>query len=94
MFEVEIGGGDEGVDPRFGRRLDRLPHLVDVAWMGAGETGDGGTVFGADLDCDLAHRLEIIRAGRRESGFDDIDPEASELPCDLELFAAGEAGAR
>ncbi len=94
VLEVEIGGGDEGVDPGLGRRLDGFPDLVDVAWMGAGQTGDRRTVLGSDLGGDLAHGFEIVGTGRRKAGLDDIDAETGELTGDLELLGAGEAGAR
>ncbi len=93
VIEVEIGGGDKGVDPRLRRRLDRFPDLVDVAWMGAGQAGDDRTVLGPDLAGDPPHRLEIVGARRRETGLDDVDAETRELAGDLELLGAREAGA-
>ena len=93
VLEVEIRGGDEGVDPRFGCRLYGLPGGIDVTRVGACKAGDGRPVGGPDLAGDPPHGFEVVRAGRRESGLDDIDPEAGELTGDLQLLRAGEAGA-
>ena len=60
--------------------------------MGAGETRDGRAVLGPDLGGDGLDRCEIVGTGRRESRFDDIDTEASELPGDPAVCAAMPVG--
>src|SRR5215208_1540682 len=43
---------------------------------------------------DRAHRLEVTRRGDREAGLDDVDAEAGELVCDLELLGGVQRDAR
>ena len=40
VLDVDVGGRDEGVDPRSLRVLDRAPGGVDVSLVGAGEPAD------------------------------------------------------
>ena len=77
---------------------DAFPGGVDVLLVGAGEAADDGDVaVGVDLVADVlgdvADRLEVVWGGDGEAGFDDVHAELGEVPCDVELFLAGERGA-
>ena len=58
--------------------------------MAAGQRGNDGP---ADLFGDGLHRLEVAGRGGRETGLDDVHPQAFELPGDVEFFSSGQSDA-
>ena len=69
------------------RRLDRLPAAIDVARTGARQPADRGSVGAAISSAQWRAPLakSPVRS-RREAGLDDIDPQARQLPRDVELL--------
>ena len=57
-LNVNVGGGDESVNPRTPSVTDRLPGRVDVLLGGTRQTADDGAF---DLAGDRLDRLEVAR---------------------------------
>ena len=91
VLDVDVGRGDEGVDPRSLRVLDGLPCTIDVRRVRAGQAGDDRAL---DLAGDRLHRLEVAGRGDREAGLDDVDAQPRELVGDLELLGRVQRDAR
>ena len=89
-LHVHRRGGDEGMDARLLRRLDRLAGAVNVLETGAGEPADDG-VLGALGD--LVDGGEIAVGGDRKAGFDDVDAHLIEQLGDFELLLVRHGGA-
>src|SRR5262249_24234418 len=83
VLDVDVTGGDERVDARPLRILDRVVCRVDVAYVGTGQPGDDRTV---DCAGDGLHRLEITGRGAREARLDHVHAKAGELLRDLQLL--------
>ena len=83
VLDVDVGGRDEGVDPRALGILDRAPGGVDVGLVGAGEAADDRAL---DLARDRLDGLEVAGRGDREAGLDHVDAQPRELLGDLELL--------
>ena len=83
VLDVDVAGGDEGVDARPLGVLDRVPGGVDVLRVRARQAADDRSVH---LARDRLHRLEVARRGDREAGLDDVHAEPRELVRDLELL--------
>ena len=90
VLQVDVRGGDEGVDPRFGGMADGLPGPVDIRLGCPRQAGDLGLFQCAG---NLGDRFEISLRGRRETGLDDIDAELFQLGGDAQFFAGIHAGA-
>ena len=91
LLHVQFAGGDEGVNARRGRTLQRLGGAANVTIIGAGK----GT-HRAVLD-DVRngfHGFEVAVAGSRKAGLDHIHPKPFQLPCDAQLFLPGHGRAR
>ena len=71
------------MDTRVARPVQGLPCAVDVVLVAAGERGDlhVGDGVGDGMD-----GFKVAHAGSRESGFDDVHPEALQLARHTELF--------
>jgi len=83
VLEVDVGGGDEGVDARPDGLPDRLPGAVDVRPGGAGEGGDLGLLQPAR---DLGDGLEVAFGSRWKTGLEHVDPQLFELERNSQLF--------
>jgi hypothetical protein len=90
LLHVQLAGGDEGVDARAGRPLQRLGGAADVAVVGARQRAHRAVLDGLR---DGAHRLEIAIAAGGEAGLDDVDLQPLELPRDAQLLVARHRGA-
>ena len=64
-LEMQVGGGDEGVDAAARRRRQRPTRAVDVGRMTARERGNDGT---PDVGRDETHRLGVGLRGDRKPG--------------------------
>ena len=82
-LQVDIGGGDEGVDSRLGGNIQRLPAPADILFHGPGQSGHRHRT---DLPGNLADRLEIAVRGDGKPGFHDIHPERLQLVGQLQLL--------
>ena len=83
-FEVQVGGGDEGVDAAALRRgVQRLAGPVDVVAAAAGQRGDDGRRSSRG---DRPHGLGVGLGGDREARFDHVHAERVELPGELQLL--------
>ena len=91
VLDVDVGGGDEGMDAGPARVADRSPGGVDVGLVSAGEAADHRAL---DPAGDLLNRLEVPGRGDREAGLDHVDPKAAELLCDLDLLGGVEGDSR
>src|SRR5262249_10931915 len=67
VANVDVRGGDEGVDARTGGVPYGVPGGVDVGHVGARQAGDDWTF---DPAGDLLHRFEVARGGDREPSLD------------------------
>ena len=94
VLEVDVGGGDEGVDAPVSGRGNGIGAGFDVAGGGPGQAADGGPVRGSDAGGDALHGVEIAAAGEGEAGLDDVDTQACQLLSDRELLLQVEAGTR
>ena len=81
--DVRVGRTDSGVDPAPLGVLERLRGHVDVLFHGPRQRADRGP--GHRLG-DLHHRVEITRAGDRETGLDDVHTEELQGLGDLDLL--------
>ena len=91
VLEVDVAGGDEGVDARAAGVAHRLAGGGHVLLVRPGQAGDDHAL---DL---LRHRpggLEVARRRDREPGLDDVDAESRELLADLHLLARVEGDPR
>ena len=81
--DMRVGGADPGVDPAPLGVLQRLRGHVDVLLHGPRQGADRrpGHRLG-----DLHHRVEITRAGDRETGLDDVHAEELQGLGDLDLL--------
>src|SRR5207245_4286643 len=75
-LDVDVRGGDEGVDARALGVLDGVPGCVDVLRRRAREAADRGTL---DSLRDRLDRLRVVGGGDRKAGLDDVYGEAGAL---------------
>ena len=94
VLEVDVAGGNEGMDAAPHRRGHGLGAGFDVSLGGPGQTADHRTVRRADSGGDPLHGVEIAAAGKGEAGLNDVDTEAGELLGDRQLFFQVQAGTR
>jgi hypothetical protein len=91
VLHVDIGGGDEGVDPPLlPRVLQRLPAPVDILGVCPAEPGYLRSLDGLGY---LSDRLEVPYGGDGKPGLDHIHVELLQLPGDPHLFFHVHAGA-
>ena len=91
VFQVDIAGRDEGVDPRPTRRLDGPPRALDVHLARPRESADDRVL---ELLGNRPHRLEIPVAGNREARLDHVHPQPLQLSGEGELLLQIHAAAR
>src|ERR1700733_8936061 len=65
------------------RELDSRPGAIDISRACASETRDDGT---PNRRSNSPHSFEVTVGSDRESGFNNIDAKAVELPCEPQLF--------
>ncbi len=82
-LEVQVGSGDEDVDPRSRRRSHRLAGEVDVPVVTAGQRGDDGP---ADTLGDRPDGPPVALGRVREPCFDHVHPERVQLAGETHLF--------
>ena len=83
MLQVDVRGGNEGVDSGLASPLDRLPRTFNVLAVGARERRDRGL---PDLTRNRLDRLEVPLRSDRKTGFNDVDVESLELPGHLQFL--------
>ena len=93
VLQVDVAGGDEGVDATAGRWSNRLGAGPDVAGGGAGQAADHRARGGADRVGDALDGVEITAAGEGEASLNDVDPKAGELLGNGQLLLQIQAGA-
>ena len=93
VLEVDVAGGDEGVDAAVGGGGHSLGAGFDVAPGSAGQAADHRAIGGADAGGDALHGVEIAAAGEGETGLDDVHPQTGQLLGDRQLFLQVETGA-
>ena len=89
VLEMDVGGGDEGVDAGLAGLLHRLPGRVDIRRLGPGQ---GGDLRPPDLPGHGFHRFEVPPGGEGKPGLDDVHVQELQLPGNLQLFVHIEAG--
>src|SRR5262249_17764371 len=82
-FQVQVGGGDEGVDAGSGGGLECEAGAVDVGGDAAGQGRDDGT---ADLGGDAPDRRGVRLGGDGKPGFDEVDIQLVELAREPQLL--------
>ena len=91
LFQVEVGGRDEGVNAAARGRLERLAGPLDVVPAAAGQGGrDRAGHFGGNH----THGLGVGFGGNRKARFDDIHAQSVQLPGQLELLGHAQREAR
>ena len=83
VLHVDGRRGEEDVDTRVARPVQRLPCAVDVVLVAAGERGD---LHVGDGVGDGMNGFKVAHAGGRETGFDDVHAKAFQLTRHTELF--------
>jgi hypothetical protein len=91
VLQVDVAGGDEGVDARARGALDGLGGALDVRATGARQPAHRRPAHRLGH---RAHGLEIPLAGDGESGLDHVHAEALELAAERELLGQVHAAAR
>ena len=89
--EVNVGGGDEEMQVRSIRDLDRINGALWIAILAAGKRGDADPLRG---EGDLSYRLEVAFRCGGEARLNDVNLQLGELSRNLQLLGNGEAGAR
>ena len=93
VFEVNVAGGDEGVDALTGSRSNGSGTGFNVPFGGTGEPADHWAVVCTHHLGDTLHCRKIPFAGEGETGLDDVHVEPSQLLGNHKLFFQIEAGA-
>ena len=88
VLQMDVGGGDEGMDARPLGVLDGVPAGADIALHAARQAADDRAF---DLAGDGLHGLEVAGAAGRETGLDDVHTQPRELVRDLQLLRRVEA---
>ena len=90
-LQVQVGGGDEGVDAGALRRAERLAGPLDVGGVAAREGGDHRA---PDLPRDQLHRVRVVVGRDREARLDDVGAQRLDLAREPDLLVRvhGEAG--
>ena len=83
VLEVNVGGGEKGVNPRPGRAFHRSPGAIDIELGGAGQSGNNGP---ADFSGNRLNGFEVTLRGNGKARLQDIGAQALELPGHLELL--------
>ena len=92
VLQVDVAGGDEGVDAPIGRGRHRIGTGLDVTGRRPRQAADGGALRRAHALGDALHGSEVARAGKGEAGLDDVHPQAGQLLGDRLLLLQVEAG--
>ena len=82
-LQVQVGGGDEGVDAPLRGRLDGPRRALQVGAMAPGQARDHRP---ADLGGNRPHGLGIGGRRNREAGLDDVHAKRVQLPGQLQLL--------
>ena len=82
-LQVQVGGGDEGVDAAACGGFEGLAGGVDVARSAARQRRDHGPSY---LCRDPAHRFGVVLGGDREAGLHDVHAQGVELTSQLDLL--------
>src|SRR5204863_9695498 len=90
VLQVDVGGGDEDVDPGPFRLLDRLDGTVHVLLARAGEREDDRL---RDRRGHAPDGLEVALGGGGEAGLDHVHPQVLQLARDRELLLHVHGGA-
>ena len=91
VFEMDVAGRQERMNPWMRGAFQRLPASVDIGGQRAGKSRNRGA---ANFAGDLLHRLEVPFGCDRESGFDDIHLQPFQLPRHPQLLFDIHAEAR
>ncbi len=88
---MDVGRGDEGMDPGTSRPAQGVPGDVDVLGKGAGQGGHDAVLH---LGRNGLDGLVVPLRGDGEAGLDDVHAQGLEPDGDLELFRQRHAAAR
>ena len=89
MLEMDVRGGQEGVDPGIFAALQGLPGDIDVPLLA---TGQGRHLDTPDIVGDIFDAAEIALRGHRKAGLDDVDIQFDKLLGQPELLLHIHAG--
>jgi len=74
IFEVDVRGGDEGMDAGLGSRLEGFSCRFNISLAGTSQAADDGAIGGAHVFRYLLHRLKVAGAGVGKPRLNDVDP--------------------
>ena len=91
VLQVNVAGGDEGMDARAPRVLERIGRRQDVAAVGSGQRRHAHP---RKFARHRVHRFRIALRGDRKPGFENIHAQLHQLGRHAEFFRHGHAAAR
>ena len=94
VLEVDVAGGDKGVDAAMGGRRHRIGAGLDVALGRPGQATDHRSIGRTHTGGDALHRIEITGTRERKTRLDDVDAKPGQLLGDRQLLLQVEAGPR
>ena len=94
VLQVNVAGGQKGVNALARGRCHGIGASFDVAACGTGQAANHGAIGAANLAGNGLHRIEVARARERKSGLDDVDAQAGQLLSNGQLFIQIQAGPR
>ena len=90
-LQVQVGGGQEGVDPRMRGVLERFRSPIDIPVGGARQARDDRTLHGLGYG---NHPFELLGGADGEAGLDDVHSERFELLGNPDLLGRRHGGTR
>ena len=94
VLEMDVAGGNEGVDAPPWRRRHGISTGLDVRFGRTGQSTDHWTVLTANLLGNALNSGEISGAGKGEPRFDDVDSKTGQLLGNRQLLLKIETGPR
>ena len=93
VLEMNVAGGNKGVDPAAGCWSHGIGTGLDIGLRGTGQSTNDRTVFTTHLLGNSLNGREVAGTRKRETGLDHIDAQAGQLLSDRQLLLKIETGA-
>ena len=94
VLEVNVAGGEKGMDALVGSRCHRISAGFDVAARGASQATNHRSIGATNLASNGLHRIKVTGTGKGKPSLDDVDAQAGQLLSDGQLFIQIQAGPR
>ena len=75
VLEMDVAGGNKGVDAPLSSGRHRISAGLDVAGSGPSQAADHRPIGGANGFGNALHGVEVAGAGKGETGLDDVHPQ-------------------